>query len=65
MIDRPNYGAMTINERLVEAGLLEAFEVAARSRDRRAMLRLLTEVDVSDPSQTIDPILHDPAKYGF
>jgi hypothetical protein len=65
MIDRPNYAAMTINERLVEAGLLDAFDVAARNRDRSAMLRLLTEVDVSDPSQTIEPILNDPAKYGY
>lgn len=56
---------MTINERLAEAGLLEAFDSAATTRDPAAMLRLLAEVDVLDPASTADPILNDPKRYGY
>ena len=65
MSERPDYSAMTINERLAEAGLLDAFDIAATSRDREAMMRLLAEVDVADPASTADPILNDPKRYGY
>lgn len=65
MEERPDYSAMTVNERLATAGLLEAFSVAARSRDRDAMIRLLTEVDVEQAVLTVSPILNDPARYGY
>ena len=65
MSQRPNYSAMTINERLAEAGLLDAFDKAATTRDRAAMLRLLAEVDAPDPASTADPILNDPTRYGY
>lgn len=65
MSERPDYSAMTVNERLVEAGLLEAFDVAAKARNREAMLRLLAEVDVAHPASTADPILNDPKRYGY
>lgn len=65
MEEHPNYSAMTVNERLVTAGLLEAFSVAARSRDRDTMIRLLAQVDVEQPALTVSPILNDPARYGY
>lgn len=65
MSERPDYSAMTVNERLAKAGLLEAFDVAAKARNREAMLRLLAEVAVADPASTADPILNDPKRYGY
>jgi hypothetical protein len=65
MIQRPNYAAMTVNERLVTAGLMEAFDDAARLRDRDTMMRLLSEVDLDRPAGTVDALLKDPARYGY
>lgn len=65
MSERADYSAMTVNERLAEAGLLEAFDNAAIARNREAMLRLLSEVAVDDPASTADPILNDPKRYGY
>jgi hypothetical protein len=65
MSERPDYSGMTVNERLVEAGLLEAFGIAAKARNREAMLRLLAQVAVADPASTADPILNDPKRYGY
>lgn len=57
--------AMTVNERLIEAGLLEAFDIAAKARNREAMLGLLVEIAVPNPASTVDPILNDPKRYGY
>lgn len=65
MSERPRYSAMTINERLAEADLLDAFDIAAKARDREAMLHLLAEVAVADPASTADQILKDPERYGY
>ncbi|HEV2082382.1 MAG TPA: hypothetical protein VGR32_07990 [Brevundimonas sp.] len=66
MSERPDYySALTINERLAEANLLDAFDIAAKARDREAMLRLLAKVAVADPASTVDPILKDPKRYGY
>lgn len=56
---------MTVNERLIEAGLLEAFDIAAKARNREAMLGLLAEIAVPNPASTVDPILNDPKRYGY
>jgi hypothetical protein len=40
--DTPDYSAMTVNERLVTAGLLHEFDAAARRRDRPGMLEILS-----------------------
>ncbi len=63
----PEYAGMTVNERLFSAGLLDAFDAAARRRDRDEMLRVLREVELasSDATRTIELILADPRKYGF
>jgi len=57
------YAAMTVNERLVESGLLDRFDDAANRRDRSAMIELLAQVEVS--SDTADAILNNPAFYGY
>jgi len=54
---------MTVNERLVDADLLDQFDAAAKRRDRPAMIDLLAQVDVS--SETADAILNNPAFYGY
>ena len=65
MSDRPDYSGMTVNERLVTADLMDQFDVAARSGDRDAMIRLLVAVDLADPHHTADALLKDPARYGY
>lgn len=56
---------MTVNERLVNAKLMDAFDMAARSSDRDAMIRLLVAVDIDEPDKTADALLRDPARYGY
>ena len=65
MSDRPDYSGMTVNERLVNADLMDAFDVATRSGERDAMIRLLMAVDLAEPDQTADALLRDPARYGY
>ncbi|TLM65748.1 MAG: hypothetical protein FDZ69_08665 [Deltaproteobacteria bacterium] len=59
------YAGMTVNERLLAAGLLAAFDRAARSRDRAEMLRLLRRVDVPAPEETVAAVLANPWRYGY
>jgi hypothetical protein len=56
---------MTVNERLFAAGLLEDFDEAARRRDRRKMIVILTQVAIDTPERTADTILQNPETYGF
>ena len=65
MNDRSRYEGMTVNERLFDAGLMDAFDAAARARDRAAMIRLLIDVDVEDAAWSADTILQRPERYGF
>lgn len=66
MINKPNYGGMTVNERLVEAGLMNEWEAAAKSRDRKRMIELLSEVDLASQAEQIsDTLLANPRRYGF
>jgi len=63
----PEYAGMTTNERLFTAGLLAAFDEAARRRDREDMIRLLIEVEVepADAARSAELIMADPRKYGY
>jgi hypothetical protein len=64
---RERYRGMTVNERLVVAGLLEQFDAATRRRDRAAMMALLAQVDL-DPEQaalTTETVLANPKRYGY
>ena len=56
---------MTVNERLFDAGLLDAFDAAARARDRAELIRLLTEVDVEGAAWSADTLLENPESYGY
>lgn len=64
---RPRYGGMTVNERLVVAGVMDQFDAAIRRRDRTAAIAVLTELDMSHASaaSTVDATLSDPSKYGY
>ncbi len=65
MAEKPNYAAMTVNERLYTAGLLDAFDRAAHSRNRARMIEILTDVEVGNPDKTADAIIANPRKYGY
>jgi hypothetical protein len=41
------YAAMTVNERLFSAGLLEAWDEAVKQRDRARMIALLMAVELA------------------
>jgi hypothetical protein len=57
---------MTTNERLWDAGLLDAFTQAAGRRDGAAMIAALDQVELEDQSAHIaDTILANPKFYGF
>ena len=64
MSAQSRYAGMTMNERLFEAGLLEAFDAAVRARDRSEIVRMLTDVDVDDAAGSADSILLKPEKHG-
>ena len=59
------YSGMTVNERLIAAGLVEAFDAAARARDRSEMVSILSQVDVDYAAWSADTILQNPEEYGF
>lgn len=65
MSDASRYAGMTVNERLFDAGHLDAFDLAARARDRAEMVRLLVEVCVEDAARSADTILRTPDRYGY
>jgi hypothetical protein len=64
MSEQSRYAGMTVNERLFDAGLLEAYQTAARARDRVEMIRILENV-VDDAPRTADTVLRNPVKYGL
>ncbi len=63
--EQPGYSGMMLNERLFAAGLLDAFDDAARRRDRSQMIDLLRRVEVKTPEWSVNTILDHPEKYGF
>lgn len=62
-----NYSGMTVNERLYEASLLDAFDQAAKERNRKWMIEILTsvELNITQAEETTDAILKTPSKYGY
>ena len=63
---KPDYSGMTTNERLFVAGLLDAFDDAARRRDKAKMIACLSEVDLSAQAADIaESILAEPGRYGY
>jgi len=65
MAERSRYEGMTTNERLFDAGILQAFSDAVSTRDRAEMIRLLASVDIEEPAWSADTILQEPERYGL
>lgn len=64
---RPDFGGMTVNERLFTAGLVGQFDAAIDAGDRDRAIDLLTRVAMSESSAatTVDAVLANPSKYGY
>ena len=64
---QPNLGGMTVNERLVLTGLVQQFETAIHSRDRRAAVDVPLQVALSEATATatVDAVFDNPTKYGY
>jgi hypothetical protein len=58
---------MTVNERLYHSGLIESFDLAAKSRDFGALVHLLVQAKLSEEQaeQTARGLLDDPKRYGY
>jgi hypothetical protein len=65
MSNLSRYAGRTVNERLFDAALMDAFDSAARARNRAEMIRLLRDVDVDDAPSSADTILESPKSYGY
>jgi hypothetical protein len=63
----PDFGGMTVNERLGTAGPLGQFETGVLAGDRRRAVELLGQVGMSNTraAATVDAVLATPTKYGF
>ena len=61
------YAGMTVNERLVMAGLLPTWDAAVISGDRVRMIEILmaTDLTAEQAAYTTDTTLANPEKYGF
>ena len=57
-LQRARFGGMTTNERLVDAGLMGAWDDAVRARDRERMILVLSAVELGDQAaQIADAVL--------
>jgi len=67
MATERDYSGMTVNERLYVAGLLNAFDLAAKGRDRPRMVEILVSVYLPHAAaqETTDSILANPGFYGI
>lgn len=63
--DKSSYAAMTVNERLVMAGLIDEWDRAVNARNRNEMIAVLKRVDVEGADMTADKVLANRAFYGF
>lgn len=61
------YAGMTVNERLVIAGLIAAWDAAVISGDRARMIEILmaTDMTAEQAAWSTDTTLANPEKYGF
>jgi hypothetical protein len=59
------FAGMTMNERLFEAGLLEAFDAAFSARDRGALIDIYRQVgrDGEMAERSVDMMLANPDRY--
>ena len=61
------YAGMTVNERLVIAGLIAAWDEAVGRRDRARMIEILmaTDLTAEQAAYSTDTTLANPEKYGY
>lgn len=59
------FAGMTGNERLFEAGVMDAWDIALRARDQDRMIAILKIAEWGDAEavETVDLILANPTKY--
>lgn len=64
---RDRFTGMTVNERLVVAGLVDEFDSAAHARDRVRLCAVLRRVAFSaeEAESIADSVLGNPARYGY
>ena len=62
----PDYGGMTVNERLVISGQIEAWDAAVAVANRTGMNAILiaTEMTERQALETVAAVLANPARYG-
>lgn len=62
-----NNSGKTLNERLVEAELIDDFGNAVKKRDSEKIVDILLKVNIeqSEAEQTAKTILENPSNYGF
>ena len=58
---------MTVNERLFACNTLDDFDVAAKQRNERRMIEILTDVafTAEQAAWTTETLLGNPKKYGY
>ena len=54
-------GGMTVNERLVEAGLMDAWDSALNARNREEMIAILSQVELESQAGKIADSVLAPA----
>jgi hypothetical protein len=66
-VSEPTFGGMTVNERLLTAGLLGHWDAAIEAGQREDAIALLMQVEMSEDgaAATVDAVLSSPSKYGF
>ena len=62
-----NYSGMTVNERLFKAKLLDIWDKAIQTKDKKMAIDILLklELDEKQAGETVDAIFRNPSKYGF
>ena len=62
-----NLEGMTVNERLVELGLIENFDQQIRQRNGKGAIDILLQAKFSSKQaeETVHTILANPGKYGY
>jgi hypothetical protein len=52
-LQKARFGGMTVNERLVDAGLIEDWDNAVRARDKERMISILSKVELGNQAARI------------